>query len=145
MFQKILIPVDFSTFTEEACLMATQFSGAQFELTHAICMADIIEQAPSFGANIPSDFQERLMASAQEKLTQLKNQHPSLAADTSLSIGPVADEICKRAREINADLIIIPTHGKTGLKHILMGSVAEHVVRHASCAVLIFLPEQMKD
>ena len=50
--------------------------------------------------------------------------------------GRAAWEIVQVAAEIKADLIIITTHGYTGLKHVLMGSTAELIVRHAPCAVL---------
>jgi hypothetical protein len=49
---------------------------------------------------------------------------------------PVLD-ICAFAKDHNVDLIVTSTHGLTGLKHVLIGSIAEHVVRHASCSVLV--------
>ena len=52
-------------------------------------------------------------------------------------IGRAYDEIASTAREEKADLIAIATHGYTGLKHVLLGSTAERVVRHAPCAVLV--------
>jgi nucleotide-binding universal stress UspA family protein len=51
--------------------------------------------------------------------------------------GRPADVICKTAADEKADAIIIPTHGHSGLKHALLGSVAEKVVRHAPCSVLV--------
>jgi nucleotide-binding universal stress UspA family protein len=51
--------------------------------------------------------------------------------------GPPVDEIVRIARENQVDLIVIATHGHTGLKHLLLGSVAERVIRHAPCAVLV--------
>ena len=50
--------------------------------------------------------------------------------------GRPATEIVEAARELAADLIVIATHGRTGLQHVLLGSVAENVVRHAPCPVL---------
>ena len=51
-------------------------------------------------------------------------------------MGPPADTIVRVAQERNADLIVMSTHGRTGLQHVLLGSVAEKVVRLAPCAVL---------
>jgi nucleotide-binding universal stress UspA family protein len=56
---------------------------------------------------------------------------------THILTGRAWFEICKYAKESGADLIIIATHGWTGLRHILMGSVAERVVQHAFCPVLV--------
>jgi len=50
---------------------------------------------------------------------------------------PVFDEICAIARAIPADLIVMPTHGRTGLKHVFLGSIAERVVQHSPCPVFI--------
>jgi hypothetical protein len=57
--------------------------------------------------------------------------------ETAVKIAPPASEICVFAEERNVDLIITATHGRTGLKHLLMGSVAEQVVRHARQPVLV--------
>jgi nucleotide-binding universal stress UspA family protein len=56
---------------------------------------------------------------------------------SSLQIGHAGQQICARAVEHHADLIVTSTHGTTGFKHILVGSTAEYVVRHASCPVLV--------
>jgi nucleotide-binding universal stress UspA family protein len=52
------------------------------------------------------------------------------------------DEITRAAEELNTDLIIIATHGHTGLKHVVLGSTAENVVRHAPCPVLTVRVEE---
>ena len=51
--------------------------------------------------------------------------------------GLPADEVIRSAQEHEVDLIVIATHGRTGLKHLLMGSTAERIVRHVRCAVLV--------
>ena len=52
-------------------------------------------------------------------------------------IGHAGQQICDGAKDYEADLIVTSTHGRTGLQHVLMGSTAEYVVRHASCSVLV--------
>jgi nucleotide-binding universal stress UspA family protein len=58
-------------------------------------------------------------------------------ADTLIRSGSPAAEIIAVAQTLPADLIVISTHGRTGLKHVVVGSVTEHVVRHAPCPVLV--------
>jgi nucleotide-binding universal stress UspA family protein len=65
---------------------------------------------------------------------EVKSRRPSIHA--VLREGPTVDEILNAARETSADVIVIGTHGRTGLPHVLLGSVAERVVRRASCPVL---------
>ena len=57
--------------------------------------------------------------------------------ETAIGIGRPAYEICQAAEDTGADLIITSTHGLTGFAHVLVGSVAEHVVRHAHCSVMV--------
>lgn len=56
---------------------------------------------------------------------------------TKIRDGYAVDEICREARESDADLVVIATHGRTGFNRMFLGSVAEHVVRYAECPVLI--------
>jgi len=67
----------------------------------------------------------------------LEKVDPELMGGTLVRDGSPFDQITKAAREIRADVIIINTHGYTGLKHILMGSTAEMVVRYAPCPVFV--------
>ena len=62
---------------------------------------------------------------------------PDVHASTLVEVGVGFDSITSVAKDRSADLIVITTHGYTGLKHVLMGSTAERVVRHAKCAVLV--------
>lgn len=85
------------------------------------------------------ELHERMMNEAEAKLKQLAAECFPNAADVTVMVkeGRPADTICSTAAEAKSDAIIIPTHGHSGLKHILMGSVAEKVVRHACCSVLV--------
>ena len=60
-----------------------------------------------------------------------------VAADTLVRTGAPTEEIVNAAKKLPADIIVISTHGRGGLKHVLLGSVAERVVRHAPCPVLV--------
>ena len=66
------------------------------------------------------------------------------AENEVLAKGVVAEEVLRVARRLRCTLIVLATHGRTGLKHVLMGSVAENVVRRAPCPVLIVRPRGYK-
>ena len=66
-----------------------------------------------------------------------KTDWEGIEVESSLQIGHAGQQICARAIDHHADVIVTSTHGTTGFKHILVGSTAEYVVRHASCPVLI--------
>jgi len=63
--------------------------------------------------------------------------HRQVSTETSVRSGQPAFEIIEAAKVLPADLIIMSTHGRTGLKHVFLGSVTEHVVRQAPCPVLV--------
>lgn len=76
---------------------------------------------------------------SEEMLTRLRDLVPEAFRDTwdvEIAVGHPADTIVRLAREGNADLIVMATHGRTGLGHLVLGSVAEKVVRLAPCPVL---------
>ncbi len=60
-----------------------------------------------------------------------------LKVETTLERGHPGEQVCRRAGELGADLIVTSTHGRTGLKRVLPGSMAEYIVRHAACPVLV--------
>ena len=83
-------------------------------------------------------YEEQLRDDYQRSLQDLREER--LGAETSVRVrvvtGDAAIEIVRLAKEEKADLIVLPTHGRTGLSHVFFGSVAEKVVRHAECPVL---------
>jgi universal stress protein A len=91
-----------------------------------------------YGVNEFERIEKEVRASSEQKLAALVLQQvpQGIPAETCVRTGRPATEIVAAAREMDADLIIISTHGHTGLKHVLMGSTAENVVRHAPCPVL---------
>jgi nucleotide-binding universal stress UspA family protein len=129
--QKILCPADFSEpgkyAFNYACAVARRH-GASLEILH-------VAEASAYA----EDTLPRGQISYEESLRkQLERwaQEAGCPAETRLLSGIPYIEIVKRAREIQADMIVISTHGRTGMKHLLIGSVAERVVRTASCPVL---------
>lgn len=139
LFTKILLPTDFSDHAHEALNYATrlaQLNSASLCLLHAY---DLVPYALPEGP-LMDDVQIRELQKALEKqLDKLKQQAQAAGVSqvTSLLLqGSPASEIARVASEQGFDLIVMGTHGRTGLSHLLLGSVTEKVVRRAQCAVL---------
>lgn len=139
-FRKILVPVDFSKCSESALNYAKGFAsqhGSELILLHVV--EPLVYPAefgyPSLGA-IPS--QTNYEQAGRMRLARLHKQMATtgVKANAKLRVGQPYYEITRAAKELRADLIIISTHGHTGLKHVFLGSTAERVVRHAECPVL---------
>ncbi len=135
----ILVPVDFSTPGREALAYAVAFA-AQFDakllVLHVVEMPYVGSglgeiELPPVEAEIREPVAENLARMVAEVVAG------RLPAETLTRTGQPWFEITEAARELNVDLVIIGTHGYTGLKHVLMGSTAERVVRHAPCPVLV--------
>jgi universal stress protein A len=138
--RKILVPTDFSSCAEEAVQRAiaiAKTSGAEIHLLHAYQIPIAIglgEPIP-----MPQQYFDQLRAQAEERLRTLseKVRANGVNAVTSyLAFDSPARAILDRARDLPADLVVIGTRGLTGMKHVLLGSVAERVVRLAHCDVL---------
>lgn len=144
---KVLVPVDFAEYTEELLLVANhlhQLGSHTFELFHVITPPDVFFYTPNELPFNTSAWNDEFQKNSEKKLKEIALKHPSLNATCSVDFGPVANTICEKAKKIKADLILIPTHGRKGLNHFLLGSVAEQVVRYSPCSVLSFSPTPEK-
>ncbi len=137
--RNILVPIDFSEQSEKAasaaCALAAK-TGATIHLLHAYL---IPVESVGLALSISQKYVEQFV---QESRTQLLELKTKLCPDASL--GPLLVEsgdprevITKKAKELNAELIVMGTHGRRGIAHALMGSVAESVARTAHCSVLV--------
>jgi universal stress protein A len=138
--QKILVPTDFSIPAEKALKYAIPFArqlGATITLVHIVDG----DRYPSF---VPMELErKRILQSLSEyaetqmkKLEQRYASEAPMARKSIVRTGKPYEEVVKVASQMKADMIIMATHGYTGLKHTLLGSTAERVVRHARCPVL---------
>src|ERR1051326_135451 len=138
MLKRILVPVDFSEPSRKA-LQYAQRMAATFGA--GITLLYVLEPIPypnDFGMSYPliTDNTE-LLKTATEQLNALAAELAGAEpAKVLVRNGNAAQQICAAAQELNIDLIVISTHGYSGLKHVLLGSTAEKVVRHAHCPVL---------
>lgn len=139
IFKNILVPFDFSKSAEAALryaiTVARQFEGK-------ITLVYVVEPTAfaDFDTNPLILDNEAAALKAKERLTALRLQQDDDAryiSDIKVNIGKPFQEITSLARGLKQDLIIISTHGRTALKHVLLGSTAEKVVRHAHCPVLV--------
>jgi universal stress protein A len=132
--QKILFPTDFSPASEVVLRHATALARGN----NATLLILHVEEPPlAYGSGemfyAVSDFSTE---SLQKLLDNIVLPDPAVQVVRRLVTGDPASEIPRVAKEENVDLIVMGTHGRTGLLRMLMGSVAELVVRRAPCAVL---------
>lgn len=136
----ILCPLDFSEPSEQTFKVAVELASvfsARLFLVNVVPELPALPPDPNFVFEVP-EYELTLSADADEKLHNLANQAASrgIAVDTTVGHGDAAKEIVRIAEDQSADLIVIATHGLTGLQHAVFGSVAEKVVRMAKCPVL---------
>jgi universal stress protein A len=136
-FGRILVPSDFSDASRKALRYAARFAeqfGSRVTLVHVLEPV----MSPDF-TNFPLALDEDKVAeAARNRLLHLAKVYltePHIEAALVRSGSPF-HEIAEAAREIRADLIILASHGYSGIKRALLGSTAERVVRHAQCPVL---------
>lgn len=139
-FQKILVPVDFSPHSERAVRIAANLSQrylASLTLVHVhLPPVSALAGAFVFQSELEVD---RLFAELRKQLEAEADIARSFGASsvaTQIVTGVPASAVCDLANDEGFDLIVMGTHGRTGLDHALMGSVAERVVRLAPCPVL---------
>ena len=137
--QTIVVPTDFSARSKEAVHYASALAtdyGARLCLVFVYEPLMIVEGLEAY-AVVRSNQQmlkrvrERLGIFARDEIDE------TIPVQSEVRIGKPHREIVAAAKEEGADLIVIATHGYTGLKHAFVGSTAERVVRHASCPVLV--------
>jgi len=137
----ILVPLDFSDFSKQAfryALALAEKFDAKMELLNVLIDMEALVPEPgmliSTSDQFMQDQKESALKTMQEWIEECSAQQYSIECKTV--IGTPFLEIIRHAKAADSDLIIIGTHGRTGLQHVLMGSVAEKVVRKAPCPVL---------
>jgi nucleotide-binding universal stress UspA family protein len=143
--QRILLPTDFSDYaaaaTKYACDFATRFD-AELHLLHTLEVHTATTPEFAMGLALPSHIVESRSA-AERALAGVLDPQWSTGQKVIYAVleGSPIVEIIRYARKQDIDLIVLATHGRTGLAHVILGSVAESVVRMAPCPVLTIQPE----
>jgi nucleotide-binding universal stress UspA family protein len=147
VWQRILVPVDFSVESKRALRCAAELAAplaASLTLVHVV--EPVIYPLECSNPLASDGYDRKRAAEARTRLNALcrRTLGTSRAVETVIRTGLAFFEITEAAKALGADLIVIGTHGYTGLKHALLGSTAEKVVRHAPCPVLVVRDPQMK-
>jgi len=137
--KRILVPTDFSEPADAALAYAldlARFFGAAVSLVHVF--EDPTDQT-LFSEQyipVPPDLRDELLGTVRRRLED--RVHRAAGSDISFAVlvGPTAQGIIGGARDQEADLIVMGTHGRRGVEHLLLGSVAEQVIRTAPCPVI---------
>jgi nucleotide-binding universal stress UspA family protein len=140
--KNILVATDFSDASDAAVLYGRQFAaahGATMHLLHVVGsvagdMAASVGMGPSLGTlqlEVEADAERRLNA-----IAKADRDHGIVVRTSAISSSPIAATILDYAASEHIDLIIVGTHGRTGFAYFFMGSVAQQVVRRATCPVL---------
>ncbi len=145
--QRILFPTDFSELSlaaeKSACDLADQF-GAELHVLHVL--HDLFLTMPQTAAAllIPPKALEEVINFAEAEIQKVPSAVWASGKKVvrAVRIGTTHDVIVQYAKENAIDLVVIGTHGHTGLRHVLLGSVAERVVQHAPCSVLTVRPDR---
>ena len=135
----ILVPVDFSPHSEAALDQAMDLAkalGAKIHLLHSYAVP--VRGVIPYDFAIPDGVWDGVHSAAESKLEEIRQKVASegLEATTEVSTSLPSEAILAAANELDADLIVMGTRGHTGLKHVLLGSVAERTIRLAPCSVL---------
>ena len=135
----ILVPVDFSAHSVAALDRAVDFAkafGAKIHLLHSFAVP--VHGVMPYDFTIPDGLWDGIRKAAESKLEEFRQRIVSAGVEASGEVSPTlpSEAILAAAGEIGADLIVMGTHGHTGLKHVLLGSVAERTIRLAPCPVL---------
>ena len=135
----ILVPTDFSPDAEVAVQQAVELAKAfkaRVTLLHAYHVPLPVLPAESY--SIPADLIDSVRDAAKSRLAELEGQvsQSGLEVGSELSAEPPSLAIVDAAERLGVDLIVMGTRGLTGLKHVVLGSIAERTLRHAPCPVL---------
>lgn len=146
--RQIVAPTDFSEWSRQAVAYAyalAQKCGARLLLLH------VVEELPPYIGFLPpagaATVLKNLECQARRDLAQLlpKAEDVKVEITCQAVTGTPSFKIIEIAQEENADMIVMATHGRTGFRHFILGSVAERVVRTAPCSVLTIRPKASID
>ena len=138
--KKILVPIDFSECAKKALEYALPLARQHMAEVVLLYVAPTPSYAGGeYGIIDSSALDAEICANSEKRLEAFVSSEirADVTVKTITHTGSASAEIIDVASSLPADIIVISTHGYSGLKHVLLGSVAEHVVRHAPCPVLV--------
>ncbi|MCX7421211.1 MAG: universal stress protein [Planctomycetia bacterium] len=133
----VVVPIDFSSASDVAIQTALEITG-KAERVHVVHVASPPTFLPYAGEVIPSVDLSRWVELAEQHLADYLKARPQFVGVCSKVLeGDAGARIAEIATAVHSDLIVMPSHGYHGVKRFLLGSVAEAVLRHAPCEVLV--------
>lgn len=131
----VVVPIDFSESSGPAMREGLNMAEAPdcVHVVHVLADLDAVSPGVIFG-NITD---ESRITAAQKYMQTFLTSHEIEGVKTSILIGDAGTEIVDFAKSRKAEVIVVPSHGYHGVKHLLLGSVAERIIRHAECAVFV--------
>ncbi len=138
--KRILVPLDFSEQSLRALAYAKTLAkpfAASLDLIHVVPNPYVTDPTGLY-TGLPQSFLDELDQNARTQLSAVLtgDEHQAFSARRIVAVGDPLFEIVEYARREPVDLIVMGTHGRTGISHLVLGSVAERVVRTAPCPVL---------
>jgi nucleotide-binding universal stress UspA family protein len=130
--RKILYPTDFSSYSNQA-----YFHAVALAENHKASLTVLFVYTPDIVTPGQPPDEAGAKSYWQSQLEQIRPVNPSIVVHHMLLEGNPAREIVRYSRDADMDLIVMGTHGRTGLERLLVGSVAERVMKDASCSVLV--------
>jgi glycine betaine transporter len=137
IIKRIFVPIDFSAYSERALELGLEMArafGARLQVFH--CYQEVAGAGAPVGS---AGLDDSVRVDAEKKLKAVVGRFDSDGVEVELDLIPgifPGAALLEAARKTTADLIVIGTHGRSGLKHALLGSVAEEVMREAHCPVV---------
>lgn len=147
MFRNVLVPVDRSPFSEaaipHAAAIARRAGGAlHIALVHAVSVPDALKGAPvALETGLDLEIQQAEREYLDRLAERIATEH-AIQPKTVLLDGPIATSIEQHGRDIEADLLVMSTHGRGGIGRAWLGSIADRLIRRASIPMLIIRPEE---
>ena len=147
--ERILCPTDFSEGSLQALSAATDIAaklGAELSIVHVVPIMSTLPTDPNFVFEVHQR-QDSLFGEMEKRLYEVarESKDKGILGRVFVGHGDAAAEIVRVAKERSVDLIVVSSHGRTGLGRILFGSTAEAIVRHAPCPVLVVKPAKEEE
>jgi len=142
-YKHILCPVDFDEYSGEALKEAAALAsigGSTLHALHVVRMSPLFDQGAAEGFTAEESYQAQT-SFARKRVEEMLNAIPAeVKREVAIEIGERGDSIMEAQKNLGADLIVMATHARKGLKHLVLGSVAERVVRESRVPVLTVRP-----
>lgn len=135
-YKKILIAVDSSEYSMKAAKKGLELAHQLNATAALLFVVDISKTLGNIDAGITHE-QALIVLKKEQTLDELSEMYDGKEVMKFMPEGKPEEDILKTAENWKADLLVLGTHGRTGLKHLLVGSIAEHVIRHSVIPVMV--------